>query len=149
MNEYIELLTKIKDTFVLPTVTDGAVEMIRNTFVVGFLLVLISGIVFVELEEVRKVNKFLSTIQGVSAFMLLVGFTTIIVSMMSMGLHGSSHLNELSKESKVVVSNYVSEMNDREYSRLEKLVKLYGNNLTDNDETIKQINKHLVETVGK
>lgn len=149
MNEYIELLTKIKDTLVLPTVTDGAVEMIRNTFIVGFLLVLISGIVFVKLEEVRKVNKFLSTIQGVSAFMLLVGFTTIIVSMMSIGLHGSSHLNELSKESKVVVSNYVSEMNDQEYSRLEKLVKLYGNNLSSNDKTIKQINKHLVETIGK
>lgn len=49
----------------------------------------------------------------------------------------------------MVVSNYVSEMNDQEYSRLEKLVKLYGNDLTDNDETIKQINKHLVETVGK
>lgn len=29
------------------------------------------------------------------------------------------------------------------------LVKLYGNDLTCNDNTIKQINKHLVETVGK
>ena len=66
-----------------------------------------------------------------------------------MSLHGSSHLNQLSKESKVVVSNYVSEMNDQDYSRLEKLVKLHGNNLTNNDETIKQINKYLMETVGK
>lgn len=78
-----------------------------------------------------------------------MGLATVIVSMMSMSLYGSSHLNELSKESKVVVSNYVSEMNDQDYSRLEKLVKLYGNNLTDNDETIKQINKHLIETTGK
>lgn len=149
MNEYIELLTKIKDMLVSPSVTDGFVEMIRNTFVAGVLLALTSGMVFVLLEEVNKVNKFLATIQGVSAFIFIVGLVTTIVSMMSMSLHGSSHLNELSKESKVVVSNYVSEMNDQDYSRLEKLVKLHGNNLTNNDETIKQINKYLMETVGK
>ena len=40
-------------------------------------------------------------------------------------------------------------MNDQDYSRLEKLVKLHGNNLTNNDETIKQINKYLMETVGR
>lgn len=149
MNEYIELLTKIKDMLVTPSVTDGFVEMIRNTFVAGVLLALTSGMVFVLLEEVNKVNKFLATIQGVSAFIFIVGLVTTIVSMMSMSLHGSSHLNQLSKESKVVVSNYVSEMNDQDYSRLEKLVKLHGNNLTNNDETIKQINKYLMETVGK
>lgn len=149
MNEYIELLTKIKDMLVSPSVTDGFVEMIRNTFVAGVLLALTSGMVFVLLEEVNKVNKFLATIQGVSAFIFIAGLATTIVSMMSMSLHGSSHLNQLSKESKVVVSNYVSAMNDQEYSRLEKLVKLYGNDLTCNDNTIKQINKHLVETVGK
>lgn len=149
MNEYIELLTKIKDMLVSPSITDGFVEMIRNTFVAGVLLALTSGMVFVLLEEVNKVNKFLATIKGISAFIFLVGMAATMVSTMTMVLAGSSHLNELSKESKVVVSNYVSEMNDQEYSRLEKLVKLYGNDLTDNDETIKQINKHLVETVGK
>ena len=149
MNEYIELLTKIKDMLVSPTVTDGFVEMIRNTFVVGVLLALTSGMVFALLEEVSKVNKFLATIQGVSVFIFIAGLATTIVSMMSMSLHGSSHLNELSKESKVVVSNYVSEMNDQDYSRLEKLVKLHGDNLTNNDETIKQINKYLMETIGK
>lgn len=149
MNEYIELLTKIKDMLVSPSVTDGFVEMIRNTFVAGVLLALTSGMVFVLLEEVNKVNKFLATIQGVSAFIFIAGLATTIVSMMSMSLHGSSHLNQLSKESNVVVSNYVSEMNDQDYSRLEKLVKLHGNNLTNNDGTIKQINKYLMETVGK
>ena len=132
-----------------PAATDGFVEMIRNTFVIGFLMVLTSSMVFVILEKVSKTNKILANIKGVSAFMFLVGMTATMVSTMTMILAGSSHLNELNKESKVVVSNYVSEMNDQEYSRLEKLVKLYGNDLTDNDETIKQINKHLVETVGE
>lgn len=149
MNEYIELLTKIKDIGISPAATDGFVETIRNTFVIGFLMVLASSMLFVILEKVSKTNKFLATIKGISAFIFLVGMTATMVSTMTMVLARSSHLNELSKESKVVVSNYVSEMNDQEYSRLEKLVKLYGNDLTDNDETIKQINKHLVETVGK
>ena len=149
MNEYIELLTKIKDMGISLAVTDGFVEMIRNTFVVGVLLALTSGMVFVLLEEVSKTNKFLATIQGVSAFIFLVGMTATMVSTMTMILAGSSHLNELSKESKVVLSNHVSEMNDQEYSRLEKLVKLYGNQLSSEDRTIKQINKYLMETVGK
>lgn len=149
MNEYIELLTKIKDMGISSAATDGFVEMIRNTFVIGFLMVLTSSMVFVILEKVSKTNKFLATIKGVSAFIFLVGMTATMVSTMTMILAGSSHLNELSKESKVVVSNYVSEMNDQDYSRLEKLVKLHGDNLTNNDETIKQINKYLMETIGK
>ena len=57
--------------------------------------------------------------------------------------------NELGKESNVAISNYVYEMNDQDYSRLEGLVKLYGNNLSSDDKTIKQVNKHLMETIGK
>lgn len=64
MNEYVELLTKIKDMVISTVVTDGFVVMIRNTFVVGVLLALIFGMVFVILEEVSEVNKFLATIQG-------------------------------------------------------------------------------------
>lgn len=149
MNDYIELLTSIKDNVISPAVTGGFVEMIGITFVVGFLMVLTSSMVFVILEKVSKTNKFLATIKGVSAFVFLVGMTVTMVSTMTMVLAGSSHLNELSKESKVVLSNHVSEMNDQEYSRLEKLVKLYGNQLSSEDRTIKQINKYLMETVGK
>lgn len=47
MNEYIELLTKIKDMGISSAATDGFVEMIRNTFVIGFLMVLTSSMVFV------------------------------------------------------------------------------------------------------
>jgi hypothetical protein len=41
------------------------------------------------------------------------------------------------------------DMNDYEYSRLEKLVKLYGNKFSDEDKIIEQINKNLAGTVGK
>ena len=51
MNDYIELLTNIKDNVISPAVTDGFVEMIGITFVVGFLMVLTSSMVFVILEK--------------------------------------------------------------------------------------------------
>lgn len=80
---------------------------------------------------------------------VFVSIVAAIIMTVVMTLHSALIPNGLSKESKVSISNYVSEMNDQDYSRLEKLVKLHGNNLTNNDETIKQINKYLMETIGK
>ena len=149
MNEYIELLTKIKDTVISPTTTDGAFEMFKNIALTGVLVALIACVVVVVLDNMSKVSKFFDFVKVASMVIVFVSIVAAIIMTVVMTLHSALITNGLSKESKVVVSNYVSEMNDQEYSRLEKLVKLYGNDLTDNDETIKQINKHLVETVGK
>lgn len=51
MNEYIELLTKIKDTVISPTTTDGTFETIRSMFVIGIITALVSGMLFVMLEK--------------------------------------------------------------------------------------------------
>ena len=66
-----------------------------------------------------------------------------------LALHSAVSQIEFYKDTNLAISNYVVEMDEQEYSRLEKLVKLYGNNLSSNDKTIKQINKHLLETIGK
>ena len=79
----------------------------------------------------------------------LIGIAVVTVALMSAIIHPDSNSTRLSDESTVAVSNYLAKMNDQEYSRLKKLVKLYGNNLSSNDKTIKQVNKHLVETIGK
>lgn len=149
MNEYIELLTKIKDTVISPTTTDGAFEMFKNIALTGVLVVLIACVVVVVSDNMSKVSKFFDFVQGVSMVIVFVSIVAAIIMTVVMTLHSALIPNGLSKESKVSISNYVSEMNDQEYSRLEKLVKLHGNNLTNNDETIKQINKYLMETVGK
>lgn len=149
MNEYIELLTKIKDTVISPTTTDGIFEIIRNMFVIGIIMALVSGMLFVILEEKRNVSNFLVNVKGTSSLVFLTGIAVVIVALMSAVIHSNSNPTELSDESTVAISNYVAEMNDQEYSRLEKLVKLYGNQLNDKDRVIRQINKHLVETIGK
>lgn len=149
MNEYIELLTKIKDTVIFPITTDGTFETIRNMFVIGIIMALVSGMLFVILEEKRNVSSFLVNVKGVSSLVFLIGIAVVTVALMSAIIHPDSNSTRLSDESTVAVSNYLAKMNDQEYSRLEKLVKLYGNNLSSNDKTIKQVNKHLVETIGK
>ena len=149
MNEYIELLTKIKDTVISPITTDGTFETIRNMFVIGIIMALVSGMLFVILEEKRNVSSFLVNVKVVSSLVFLIGIAVVTVALMSAIIHPDSNSTRLSDESTVAVSNYLAKMNDQEYSRLEKLVKLYGNNLSSNDKTIKQVNKHLVETIGK
>lgn len=149
MNEYIELLTKIKDAVISPITTDGTFETIRNMFVIGIIMALVSGMLFVILEEKRNVSSFLVNVKGVSSLVFLIGIAVVTVALMSAIIHPDSNSTRLSDESTVAISNYLAKMNDQEYSRLEKLVKLYGNNLSSNDKTIKQVNKHLVETIGK
>lgn len=149
MNEYIELLTKIKDSMISLTDTNDLFETIKNMTVTGTFMVIIACIIFTLFDNVIALGKFSNFVKVVSSAVFGIGMLVVIISAMGMVLYGALISNGLSKESKVSISNYVAEMNDQEYSRLEKLVKLYGNNLTDNDETIKQINKHLVETVGK
>lgn len=149
MNEYIELLTKIKDSMISLTDTNDLFETIKNMTVTGTFMVIIACIIFTLFDNVSALGKFSNFVKVVSSAVFGIGMLVVIISAMSMVLYGALIPNGLSKESKVVVSNYVSEMNDQDYSRLEKLVKLHGNNLTNSDETIKQINKYLMETVGR
>ena len=149
MNEYIELLTKIKDSMISLTDTNDLFETIKNMTVAGTFMVIIACIIFTLFDNVSALGKFSNFVKVVSSAVFGIGMLVVIISAMGMVLYGALIPNGLSKESKVSISNYVSEMNDQDYSRLEKLVKLHGNNLTNNDETIKQINKYLMETVGR
>lgn len=149
MNEYIELLTKIKDSMISLTDTNDLFETIKNMTMTGTFMVIIACIIFTLFDNVSVLGKFSNFVKVVSSAVFGIGMLVVIISAMDMVLYRALIPNGLSKESKVSISNYVAELNDQEYSRLEKLVKLYGNDLTCNDNTIKQINKHLVETIGK
>lgn len=148
MNKYIELLTKIKDA-VIPQTTDGFIETFKHVGLVGVLLTLIACILFMVSDNLGKISKFSDFIKGASIVVAIVSMSTAIIMTICMLLCPALIQNELNKESNVAISNYVYEMNDQEYSRLEKLVKLYGNQLNDKDKTIRQINNHLMKTVGK
>lgn len=149
MNEYIEILTKIKDAVILPTATDGAFETFTNMAMAGVLSAIIACVIVVVSDNMNKISNFFDFVKVISSLVAIVSMMVTIVMTMGMVLYLALIPNELSKESNAAISNYVAEMNDPEYSRLEKLVKLYGNNLSSNDKTIKQINKYLKETIGK
>lgn len=149
MNEYVELLTKIKDSMISLTDTNDLFETIKNMTMTGTFMVIIACIIFMLFDNISALGKFSNFVKVVSAAVFGIGMLVVIISAMSMVLYGALIPNGLSKDSKVSISNHVAEMNDQEYSRLEKLVKLYGNQLSSEDGTIKQINKHLMETIGK
>lgn len=148
LDKYIELLTKIKDAVIPPT-TDGFIETFKHVGLAGVLVTLIACIVFMVSDNLGKISKFSDFIKGTSILVAIVSMSTAIIMTICMVLYPALIQNELSRESNVAISNYVYEMNDQDYSRLERLVKLYGNNLSSNDKTIKQVNKHLMETIGK
>ena len=131
------------------TDTNDLFETIKNMTMTGTFMVIIACIIFTLFDNVSVLGKFSNFVKVVSSAVFGIGMLVVIISAMDMVLYRALIPNGLSKESKVSISNYVAELNDQEYSRLEKLVKLYGNDLTCNDNTIKQINKHLVETIGK
>ena len=133
----------------IPPTTDGFIETFKHVGLVGVLVTLIACIVFMVSDNLGKISKFSDFIKGTSILVAIVSMSTAIIMTICMVLCTALIQNELSRESNVAISNYVYELNDQEYSRLEKLVKLYGNQLSDEDKTIKQINKHLVETIGK
>lgn len=72
MNEYIELLTKIKDTVISPTTTDGAFEMFKNIALTGVLVALIACVVVVVSDNMSKVSKFFDFVEGVSMVIVFV-----------------------------------------------------------------------------
>lgn len=96
-----------------------------------------------------QVSKFFDFAKVVSILVVFVSTVVAIIMTIGLALHSAVSQIEFYKDTNLAISNYVVEMDEQEYSRLEKLVKLYGNNLSSNDKTIKQINKHLLETIGK
>jgi hypothetical protein len=124
-------------------------ETIKNVIVAGVVISAIAWIVFVLFKNVGANAKLTNFVELVSSavFTISIFVTTILTMGTVLGL--ALIPNGLSKETKLSISNYVAKMSEQDYSRLEKLVKLYGNQLSCEDGTIKQINKHLTNTVGK
>ena len=148
VNEYVELLTKIKDVVNPQMATDGLYDVARNViFVTGFVAAS-AMFVFIVLDVIGKSNKFIDYVKGMS-MLVDIASTFTMVFYGYVALSRFSLTIKLSTESKTSILNYVIDMNDQEYSRLEKLVKLYGNQFSDKDKIIEQINKNLAETVGK
>lgn len=98
--------------------------------------------------EFCKPTNWLDRFHMVLVAMVVVSIFTLLFSL-PIGLGYQVKEKELLHESKLNISNYVEELNDSEYSKLEKSVKLYSDELTTNDAMIKKINQYLKETIGK
>lgn len=135
MNEYVELLTKIKDVVNPQMTTDGLYDVARNVIFVAGCVAVSAMFVFIILDVVGKSNKFIDYVKGMSVLVAILStFTMVFYGYVA--LSRFSLTTKLSTESKTSILNYVMDMNDQEYSRLERLVKLYGNQFSDKDKII-------------
>lgn len=148
MNNYVDFLNRIKETVNPQFFDDGGLETVRMVGMPSVIAILFGMVVIYFTGEFCKPTKWLDRFHMVLVAMVVVSIFTLLFSL-PIGLGYQVKEKELLHESKLNISNYVEELNDSEYSKLEKSVKLYSDELTTNDAMIKKINQYLKETIGK
>lgn len=148
MNNYVDFLNRIKETVNPQFFDDGGLETVRMVGMSSVIAILFGIVVIYFTGEFWKPTKWLDRFHMVLVAMVVVSIFTLLFSL-PIGLGYQVKEKELLHESKLNISNYVEELNDSEYSKLEKSVKLYSDELTTNNAMIKKINQYLKETIGK
>ena len=82
-----------------------------------------------------------------ASIFILGGLSLVIIGVRNPSNYGENYT--MTRESKIVVSDYVSNLDKDERENLTTQVKLYGDVFESESETLKLINKYLMETVGK
>lgn len=148
MNNYVDFLNRIKEAVNPQFFDDGGLETVRMVGMSSFIVILFGMVVIYFTGEFCKTTKWLDRFHMVLVAMVVVSIFTLLFSL-AIGLGYQVKEKELLHESKLDISNYVEALNDSEYSKLEKSVKLYSDELTTNDVMVKKINQYLKETIGK
>lgn len=149
MSEYTEMLNKIFISMNGVTVSDSVIYY-RIAESVGF-IVFVFGILmsFEQYGELsRLVTKLGTKFYNVLASIFILGGLSLVF----IGARNPSNYGEnytLTRESKIALSDYVSNLSKEEQENLSNHVKLYGDVFESDSESLKLINKYLMETVGK
>ena len=75
MNEYIELLTKIKDTVISPITTGGTFETFKNMVLTGVIVALIACVVVAVSDNLSQVSKFFDFAKVVSILVVFCEYS--------------------------------------------------------------------------
>ena len=149
MSEYTEMLNKIFNSMNGLTVSDNVIYY-RIAESVGF-IVFVFGVlmIFEQYGELSQlVTKLGSKFYNVlTSLFILGGLLSILIGARNPSNYGENYI--LTRESKIALSDYVSNLDKDERENLTTCVKLYGNIFDSKSDTLKLINKYLVETVGK
>lgn len=148
MNNYVDFLNRIKEAVNPQFFEDSGLKMVRMIGMVSIIVMFLGIVVIYFTAEFCKATKWLDRFHMVLVAMVVVSMFTILFTL-PIGLGCQVKEKELSHDVKLEISNYIEKLDDSEYSKLEKSVKLYSDELSTNDKMIKKINQYLKETIGR
>lgn len=149
MDEYIEMLNKIFISMNGITVSDSVIYY-RIIESVGFVaVVFVVLMIFEQYGELSQlVTKLGTKLYNVLALIFILGGLSLVF----IGLRNPSNYREnyiLTRESKIALSDYVSNLSKEELENITNHVKLYGDVFESDSESLKLINKYLMDTIGR
>lgn len=149
MSEYAEMLNKIFNSMNGVTVSDGVIYY-RITESVGFIAFVFGVLmIFEQYGELSQLVTKLGTkfYDVLASIFILGGLSLVFIGVRNPSNYGENYT--LTRGSKIALSDYVSKLDKDERENLTTHVKLYGNIFEFESETLKLINKYLMETVGE
>ena len=149
MSEYTEMLNKIFVSMNEVTVSESVIYY-RIAESVGFIAFVFGVLMIFEQygELSQLVTKLGTKFYNVLTSLFILGGLSLVF----IGSSNPSNYDEnytLTREGKIALSDYVSKLDKDERENLMTHVKLYGDVFESNSETLKLINKYMMETVGK
>lgn len=147
MSEYTEMLNKIFISMNGVTVSESVIYY-RIAESVGLLVFVFGMLMFFEHEgELSQLVTKLGTkfYNVLTSLFILGGLSLVFVGGRNPSNYGENYT--LTRESKIAVSDYVSNLDNDERENLTTHVKLYGDVFDSESDTLKLINKYLMETI--
>ena len=149
MSEYTEMLNKIFISMNGVTVSESVIYY-RIAESVGLLVFGFGMLMFFEHEgELSQLVTKLGTkfYNVLTSLFILGGLSLVFIGVRNPSNYGENYT--LTRESKIALSDYVSNLSKEEQENLTNHVKLYGDVFESDNESLKLINKYLKETIGK
>lgn len=149
MSEYTEMLNKIFNSMNGVTASDGVIYY-RIAESVGFIAFVFGVLmIFEQYGELSQLVTKLGTkfYNVLASIFILGGLSLVFIGVRNPSNYGENYT--LTRESKIALSDYVFNLDKDERENLTTRVKLYGDIFDSESDTLKLINKYLMETVGK
>ena len=131
------------------TASDGVIYY-RIAESVGFIAFIIGVLmIFEQYGELSQLVTKLGTkfYNVLASIFILGGLSLVFIGVCNPSNYGENYT--LTRESKIALSDYVSNLDKDERENLTTHVKLYGDIFESDSESLKLINKYLIETVGR
>lgn len=149
MDKYIEMLNKIFISTNGLTVSDDVIYY-RIAESVGFIAFVFGVLmIFEQYGELSQLVTKLGTkfYNVLASIFILGGLSLVFIGVRNPSNYGENYT--LTRESKIALSDYVSNLSKEEQEKLTNHVKLYGDVFESDSESLKLINKYLMDTIGK